>query len=222
MSLEKYRFDSAQTKKYLEDEATYAFVLLAILLAYLPEGEDDLTKVDLDEVLSNMQDDFGCKIADECANKIQAAVVALTTDYFWTDVNVMKGMSLTLDDGDIGDLLDNDDEEVDTCQILWAAMEVGLINDMTFEQSLDEFTDKVSNVINKVIESEAQDLEEVEDDVDTIEEATRKPYYGKVVDGKLMMLVGQLINLAGDNEDLRKELESVGHEMLVDNGIDTE
>lgn len=222
MSLEKYRFDSAQTKKYLEDEATYASVLLAILLAYLPEGEDDLTKVDLDEVLGDMQDDFGCKIADECANKIQAAVVALTTDYFWTDVNVMKGMSLTLDDGDIGDLLDNDDEEVDTCQILWAAMEVGLINDMTFEQSLDEFTDKVSNVINKVIESEAQDLEEVEDDVDTIEEATRKPYYGKVVDGKLMMLVGQLINLAGNNEDLRKELESVGHEMLVDNGIDTE
>lgn len=116
-----------KTKEYLEDDATYAFVLLAILLAYLPDGEDDLTKIDLDSVILDLQEDFGASIPDEVENKLQAAIVALTTDYFWNNVNVMKGMSLTFDDGDAGALTDGDDEDVDACQVLWAAMEVGLI-----------------------------------------------------------------------------------------------
>lgn len=219
MALENYRFDTSQTKTFLEDDATYAFVLLAIILSYLPEGQDDLTKVDIDELLIDLEEDFNANIPDEVVNKMQAAIVALTTDYFWTDVNVMKGMALTLDDGDAGDLTEGGDEEIDTCQLLWAAMEVGLINDMSFEDSLDHFTDSLTKVINTVIESEAQDLEEVDEDTDTLEEATTTPYYGKIVNGKLMLLCGQLINLAGENDELRKELEAVAHEILTDNGI---
>lgn len=217
MSLKDYRFDRDSAAAALQDDGTFSFVLLCLVLAYLPEGDDDLSTADIEAVLSDMEEDFGIKIPDENVNKIYSATNALTTDYFWTDENVMRATALTFDDGDAGNATNGEYEDVDVAQILWAAMEVGLINDMSFEDSLDNFTDQLSDVINKTIESEGYDAGE--EDISE-EQVSRIPYYGKIINGKLMLLCGQLANLAGDNKQLGLELDEVASQILSENNVD--
>lgn len=216
MQQQKYRFDASEAKKALEYVDTFSIVLLAIALAYLPEGEDDLASVDVDQLVEELEARFDAKIPDENVNKLNAAITLLTTDYIYTDVNVLKAVALTLDDGDMGQVATGGYEPVDVCQILWAVMEDSLINGESFDDNLEKFGDNVSDWINKVIDQEGYDVDS-DDSLDDL--PTSVPYYGRVVKGKLLLLIAQVRKLYGQDTDLKKEIEEALQELMYDNDL---
>lgn len=190
-----YKFNIEETKKLLTSTDTFASVLIAIVLAYLPEGEDDLANIEPAALFKNIEEDFQINIPEENENKINAAITAITTDLFWRSNSVMSAITCAFQDGDIGDIPDEQEEELNTCSILWAVLEVGLLNDLTFEESLNNFTKNTADYINNIIDNEAEDIEQVNNSVDTMEEAITTPYYERDILSQLLKLSQQLLTL---------------------------
>lgn len=190
-----YQFDKKITKELLKDKGTYAFVLLVIILSYLPEGEDDLAEIDTETLFADLEEEFECDIPEENENKINAAITALTTDLFWRSTSVTKAISMAFADGDIGDIINGDDEEVEACYLLWALLEVGIFHNLSLLDSVNQCSDNVINYINEVLDDEA---EERESEVDEIDEVMRDPYYHRYISYNLLQLSAQLLKLGAD------------------------
>ena len=218
-------FDRTAAREALKDTGSYATVLLAIVLDYLPEGEDDLATLDVDEVVDRLEKDFSVKIPDENVCKINAATIALTTDYWATDSRTFKAVALAFDTGDIGELASGDDEPVDACQLLWAIMEISIITggigeEGSFEDTADYLSERVTAMINKVVDSEAEDKDDLDlDDDDGLEDTLHIPYYGRYINARLMMLAGQVMQLAGKDKNKRTVLREHCNELLAENGL---
>lgn len=193
-----YKFDKKVTAELLSDSSTYAFILLCIILAYLPEGQDDLAEVDVEELLIDLEEEFKCKIPEENENKINAAITALTTDLFYRSSSAMKAIALSFSDGDIGDIANGGDEDVEACEILWAALEVGLINDISFIESVAEFSPHVMQEVNEILDNESEDSE-----VDELDEMMRDPYYHKYISYHIMQLTSQLVKLGVESSVIK-------------------
>lgn len=190
-----YKFDKKLTKQLLVDKGTYAFVLLTIILSYLPEGEDDLGEIDTEVLFTDLEEEFECNIPEENENKINAAITALTTDLFWRSPSVNKAISMAFQDGDIGNIINEDDEEIEGCYLIWSLLEVGMFHDMSLSDSVNTCSNDVIDFINSVLDEEA---EEKESDVDEINEVMRDPYYHRYVSYNLLQLSSQLLQLGAD------------------------
>lgn len=190
-----YKFDKKLTKQLLVDKGTYAFVLLTIILAYLPEGEDDLGEIDTEVLFTDLEEEFECNIPEENENKINAAITALTTDLFWKSPSVNKAISMAFQDGDIGNIINEDDEEIEGCYLIWALLEVGMFHDMSLADSVNACSNDVIDFINSVLDEEA---EEKESDVDEVDEVMRDPYYHRYISYNLLQLSSQLLQLGAD------------------------
>lgn len=190
-----YKFDKKLTKQLLVDKGTYAFVLLTIILSYLPEGEDDLGEIDTEVLFTDLEEEFECNIPEENENKINAAVTALTTDLFWKSPSVNKAISMAFQDGDIGNIINEDDEEIEGCYLIWALLEVGMFHDMSLSDSVNACSNDVIDFINSVLDEEA---EEKESDVDEVDEVMRDPYYHRYISYNLLQLSSQLLQLGAD------------------------
>lgn len=193
-----YKFDKKVTAELLSNSSTYAFILLCIILAYLPEGQDDLAEVDVEELLIDLEEEFKCKISEENENKINAAITALTTDLFYRSSSAMKAIALSFSDGDIGDIANGGDEDVEACEILWAALEVGLINDISFIESVAEFSPSVMQEVNEILDNESEDTE-----IDELNEMMRDPYYHKYISYHIMQLTSQLVKLGVESSVIK-------------------
>lgn len=193
----KYKFDRKVTKELLKDKGTYAFVLLVIILSYLPEGEDDLADIDTETLFAELEEEFECNIPEENENKINAVITALTTDLFWKSSSVNKAISMAFADGDIGDIINGNDEEVEACYLIWALLEVGILHDLSLAESVNQCNDSVINYINEVLDDEAEDKDS---EVDEIDEVMRDPYYHKYISYNLLQLSGQLLHLGADTK----------------------
>lgn len=221
-------FDKSAAKDALKDADTYATVLLAIVLDYLPEGDDDLATLDVDEVVDRMERDFDIRIPDENVCRINAAAIALTTDYWASDFNTLKALALAFDNGDLGEHATGGQEPVDACQLLWAIMEISIIaggmgEEGSFEETADSLTPRVTDAVNRVIDSEAEDKDDFDPfEDDGLEDKLHVPYYGRYINAGLMRLVGQVMLLAGKDTKKRAVLRDHCNELLAGNGLQLE
>lgn len=198
-----YKFDKQATKELLKSDSTYACVLLAIVLSFIQDDEiNDLANIEVEELLQDLEEEFKCKIPEENENKINAAILALTTDLFWTRFQVTKAITMAFEDGDIGSVVHGGDEEVEACPLLWATLEVGIINGMSFIESLGEFTKTVTNDINEILDAEAEDTDA---EADELTEVNKDPYYHRYLSNNIVQLIGQFIKLGVPN-DVTSEL----------------
>ena len=69
----------------LRDPETYANVLLAVCL--INYGNETF-KVEPLTLFQWLKEDFGTELHEDNENKLQAILIALTTDYFFTDVRL--------------------------------------------------------------------------------------------------------------------------------------
>lgn len=200
-----YKFDKQITRELLKDDSTFACVLLAIVLSFIQDDDNsDLANIEVEELLQDLEEEFNCYIPEENENKINAAILALTTDLFWTRFPVTKSITMAFDDGDIGDTAVGGDEEIEACPLLWAALEVGIINGMSFTESLREFTPSVTNSINEILDAEAEDTNA---EADGLEEVNRDPYYHRYLSNNIVSMIGQFVKLGVPN-DITSELLS--------------
>jgi hypothetical protein len=90
---------------------------------------------------------------------------------------------MAFEDGDIGSVVHGGDEEVEACPLLWATLEVGIINGMSFIESLGEFTKTVTNGINEILDAEAEDTDA---EADELTEVNKDPYYHRYLSNNIV------------------------------------
>lgn len=198
------KFNRATASLLLENEDTSAFVLMSILMDAL--SDEILFESEPEVIFMEIKDKFGVDLPEENRNKIQAALISMTTDLFYTNFDVFKSITLALNEGDIGDMVYGEDEEVNASEILWAIVEVALLNGTTF--SATEFPEYMEKHINAIVEDEAEDKEELDAETNTVEEAFQETYYQRYVTIKLLDVAKDLLKLEVPSEIVQELLQS--------------
>lgn len=192
-----YPFKKSEAAKLLASDDAYAFVLMTILL---PVFGDDLFTEDSAVLFADIEDYFDCHLSEESENRINAAITAMTTDLFFTNVNMFNAITLAFAEGDIGDIPEGVMETPDVGDMLWAVQEVSLLigEPKESEEFQSLFSTSVTNYVSDMIASVAEDLEEVPDDVDSLDEAFNDPYFDRVISENTAQMVKQLYMLGVD------------------------
>lgn len=192
-----YPFKKSEAAKLLASDDTYAFVLMTILL---PVFGDDLFTEDSSILFADIEDYFDCHLSEESENRINAAITAMTTDLFFTNVNMFNAIALAFAEGDIGDIPEGILETPDVGDMLWAVQEVSLLigEPKESEEFQSMFSPSVMSYVGDMIASVAEDLEEVPDDVDELDEAFDEPYFDRVISENTAQMVKQLYMIGVD------------------------
>lgn len=192
-----YPFKKSEAAKLLASDDAYAFVLMTILL---PVFGDDLFAEDSAVLFADIEDYFDCHLSEESENRINAAITAMTTDLFFTNVNMFNSITLAFAEGDIGDIPEGILETPDVGDMLWAVQEVSLLigEPKGSEEFQSMFSPSVMNYVGAMIASVAEDLEEVPDDVDELDEAFNEPYFERVISENTAQMAKQLYMIGVD------------------------
>lgn len=201
-----YPYKRGEAAKLLADDDTFAVVLMAILL---PQYGDDLFEMDTAVLFKSIEEDFMCKLSEENENRINAAITCMTTDLFYTNLNVFKSVALAFNEGDIGGIPDGDDEELDAGEALWAMMEASLLTDED-DAPRKEYSKEIMAYVDSLIEELAEDEDEVDDEVDTVEEALKEPYFKSILSENCDGVVSQLVQVGMKKDEVQE---------IVDNSI---
>lgn len=192
-----YPFKKSEAAKLLASDDTYAFVLMTILL---PVFGDDLFTEDSSILFADIEDYFDCHLSEESENRINAAITAMTTDLFFTNINMFNAITLAFAEGDIGDIPEGILETPDVGDMLWAVQEVSLLigEPKESEEFQSMFSPSVMSYVGDMIASVAEDLDEIPDDMDEIDEAFDEPYFDRVISENTSQMVKQLYMLGVD------------------------
>lgn len=155
--MNKHSLDEKAVYNILTDDAAYGTVLLAICYVAYP---DDLFDVDSLELYLRLEEDFGAAPTDDNKNKLQALMTAVSTNFFYENLDAFKSICNSLIEGDpgIGEL---GMEDPTVLEILWAVYEVGLVMD---DDEDDAFSPSIERYIERAIYSEAEDNDDLEVD----------------------------------------------------------
>jgi hypothetical protein len=153
--MNKPTIDRKEASRLLADDSTFGTI--AHILAFLEYGES-MYEMEPTELFANLEDDFKTTLADDVVQKLQAILLATTTDAFFQDPESFRHIANTLLEGEPGFLgMDN----LTVAEILWAAYEVSLNHPGA------EFTPAVEKLIDSEIKDEGQDLEDLDDAQDS-------------------------------------------------------
>lgn len=200
-----YPFKKSEAAKILASDDAYAFVIMTILL---PVFGDDLFTEDTAILYADIEDYFDCHLSEETENRMNAAITAMTTDLFFTNVNMFNAISLAFAEGDIGDIPNGVLEIPDVGDMLWAVQEVSLL--LGIPKESDEFQEMFSPGVMQYVGDQiagiAEDLEEIPDDVDELDEAFNEPYFDRVIDENMAQLAQQLYRIGVSPDKLTQYL----------------
>lgn len=163
----------------LQDPDTYATVLLCICLI---NYGDETFKVEPIVLFQWLKEDFGTELHEDNENKLQALLVALTTDFFFTDLDVFQNICKTLSSGD-PEITDTNfmSDPVTIPEVMWGIYEVSLnsedtiIDNMPFSKQIDAFIDNT-----------------LDNDVDEQDDDTISPQTNNIVADNVSQLKEQL------------------------------
>ena len=191
-----YPFKKSEAAKLLASDDAYAFVLMTILL---PVFGDDLFTEDSAVLFADIEDYFDCHLSEESENRINAAITAMTTDLFFTNVNMFNAITLAFAEGDIGDIPEGVMETPDVGDMLWAVQEVSLLvgEPKESEEFQSMFSPEVMSYVGNMLASVAED-DEVSDGIDELDEAFNEPYFERVIDENTAQLSKQLCMIGVD------------------------
>lgn len=199
-----YPYNMETSRELLKSPDTYAFTLMCILLSKY-EADEVLEEENTEVVFKNIEDDFNVHIPEEVENRINAAITVLTTDLPLVSFPVFKSVALAFAEGQIGDEDDREDEELNTCELLWALYEIAILKGQPVPEVQVELSESVVEELNNVIDSEAEDPENdykeenaeetKEEGIEDINEVAKDPYYNRYVRASMDQLVRQLKKL---------------------------
>jgi hypothetical protein len=179
--------------KLLADPETLATTLHVIVLN---EFREALYDMDMLEILRDLEDKYGCRVSEQAENRLNAILLAVTTDAFFDDLEAFKAICNSLSSGDIGDTVENAFDEVTVPEIMWAVYEVGINRDHE-----GDFAGDISAFIERTLESEANDPDA---EIDEPEDVTALPYMERYVSELRTDLRIQLTLLGVDAQALMK------------------
>lgn len=172
--LDTFPFDKRQAADFLADPETTATVLhMIILAAYGDEVygslEHGIEAADPVELWLRIKEDFSVTVPESNENKVNALMMALSTDAFYEDPLVFVSICNALYSGDLGDLVNGYLEDLTVPEMLWGIYEVELNRGDS-----QGFTMPIDQLIDETIQNEAESNEE-------LEEAEVVPYYERFI-----------------------------------------
>ena len=173
-NIETPELNKEEATKALSDDSTFATVAHAICI--LTFGET-LYEMDPLDIFMSLQEEYGIELSDAVSERIQAIMLATSTDAFYDDPEAFRAIANTLLEGDAGFLMMDD---LSIPEILWAVYEVGI------NHGDRDFAPAVERLINKEIENEG--IEQV----DELEEAEQIPYFDQAIEELRDTLMSQL------------------------------
>jgi hypothetical protein len=164
--LSSFPFKKEVARKLLEGEDTFATVLHVILLASYGE---DFYHADPLEVYSRVQEDFGAVIPEEGENRLNALLMAITTDAFYQSAQAFESISTSLHSGDIGDEVEGVFDSMTLPEALWGLYEVKLnredestlapeVDELVIRTIADEGSEQGMDYVEQHLESMKVDL----------------------------------------------------------------
>lgn len=208
MELRPFSFKPAAVKELLSSKSTFAFVIMTILLS---KYDTQIFEEETEIIAEQIKDDFQVNIPEEVENRLNAAINVLTTDLVFINFNVFKSVALAFAEGNIGNVENREDEELNVCEILWTLNEIALLKGITVQEVKESLRPYVVDELNKIIDDEAEDLDEVdeteEEGVEAITEVSRDPYYWRYTVESLTELLDQLRKL-GVGEGLLQQIKT--------------
>ncbi|MEG1884726.1 MAG: hypothetical protein RR182_00455 [Alistipes sp.] len=174
----------------LQDDDSLATTLMCILIdAY----EEELFDMDMLDLIGRVKKDFNIQLSESAENKVNAAIVSMTTDLALRDPAVFRAVALAFNEGTIGnsalmafddDYTDEDDaDEADLTspELLWTLTEMSTLRGCTMDDLISDIQRDVRKYIEGVIKDEVEDREEIDPEVDTIEEAADEDAFTRYV-----------------------------------------
>jgi hypothetical protein len=188
-----FKFDVREAAALIRDPDTYGLTLMTILLEAYDSEELFNPELDSIELYLQLEEDFRAQITEEGENRIQAAMLAMSTDAFYTDPLVTRATAMALYEGDLGDMVNGVLEPVEYPEILWAVYEVGLLRD-----DEEPFAPAVQSWIDRLAADTAEDM-------DGVDGQEVLPYYARLLQEDRERLKDQLRKL-GVEERLLSEM----------------
>ena len=137
--------------RILSDDATFGTI--AHIIASIKYGPS-IYDMDILELFAELEDDFKVQLSDHVQQKLQAIMLATSTDAFFEDPEAFRAIANTLVEGDPGFLIfDN----LTVPEILWSIYEVRL------NHPGSDFSPAVKRLIDSEVEDEGLDFEDIED-----------------------------------------------------------
>jgi hypothetical protein len=198
--LDTFPFDKRLAADLLADTETTATVLhMIILAAYGDEVygslEQNIEPADPVELWLRIKEDFSVNIPESNENKVNALMLALSTEAFYDDPLAFISISNALYSGDLGDLVNGALEDLTMPEMLWGIYEVELNRGDS-----EGFSISIDRLIDEIINNEAEDNEE-------LEETEVVPYYEKFVAAMRDDMLVQMRMLGVDEMVIKKILK---------------
>lgn len=198
--LDTFPFDKRLAADFLADTETTATVIhMIILAAYGDEVygslEQNIEPADPVELWLRIKEDFSVNVPESNENKLNALMLALSTDAFYEDPLAFISICNALYSGDLGDLVNGALEDLTMPEMLWGIYEVELNRG-----SSEGFVIPIDRLIDEIIKNEAEDNEE-------LEEAEVVPYYEKFVGEMRDDMLVQMRMLGVDESVIKKILK---------------
>ena len=176
-------YDKKEAGNLLTEDSTFGTV--AHIIAYQAFG-DEMYAMDPLELYANLEEEYRVNIADDVQQKLQAILLATSTDAFFQDPEAFRAICNTLVEGDPGFLTFDD---LTIPEILWSSYEVSLNHPGT------EFSPQVQSLIDRELKEEGADL-------DSLEEAEDVPYFDRAITSLRNEMVEQLERMGMDSGKL--------------------
>jgi hypothetical protein len=198
--LDTFPFDKRLAADLLADTETTATVLhMIILAAYGDEVygslEYGIEPADPVELWLRIKEDFSVNVPESNENKVNALMLALSTEAFYDDPLAFISISNALYSGDLGDLVNGALEDLTMPEMLWGIYEVELNRGDS-----EGFAIPIDRLIDEIIKNEAEDNEE-------LEETEVVPYYEKFVAEMRDDMLVQMRMLGVDEMVIKKILK---------------
>ena len=163
----------------LREPDTYTLPIMTVLLeAY---GDTVFTRDALD-LYAEIEEDFNVRIPVETENRIQAALLAMTTDLYYTDPLVTRSVALAFFEGDLGEMVSGVLEPVELDEVIWTTYELGLLR-----EDEEKFSPDVQSFVDRLVNETADENEFSE------EEAI--PHYVRTLQDEKLKLAEQMRKL---------------------------
>ncbi len=142
----------------LRESGTLATPLLAICMAaygddVFGDADKGIEAVDPIELFARLEEDFRAELPEAVENRIQALMMAISTDAFYEDPLVFSSVAAALADGDLGSMPDGILEDLTIPEAMWAIYEVGHCRDDDVALG-----PQVLQELDAIIRSEAEEL----------------------------------------------------------------
>lgn len=153
------KLDEGKIRVALGDPDTTGLVLFTIALwtfgdLVMGDPEAGIEQMDPSEMWAAFNGHYGTWVTEEGENKLNAIITGLRYGAFWEDQEVFMSVCTALFDGDLGDLINAQMEELSATELMWGILEMELAWD---QPEIPEFSYGIQGYVENALRIEQEE-----------------------------------------------------------------